>query len=292
MGLMRCLFRVTARTSVPASNGAVRALSGRTDGEGGMPAWWAYGVVALVLAFGGPAASRTPPARSPETAAIRTTPPLPPPRPDRPAPPNGEPDAIAPRPRGAAAPPAPSDASADQAETEACRERLGRLGVRFEVQPPLQQGVCGTSAPLLVTRLSEDLEVAPAATMTCPVAEALARWAVDVLKPESDRHFKDNLGKILIGTSYECRDQRSGGKLSEHAFANGVDVMGFAFSARPDLAVGDHGDGSPEAEFQKAVRTGACTYFTTVLGPGSDEAHADHLHLDMRIRNRGYRICQ
>lgn len=253
-----------------------------------MRVWWAYGIVALVLALPGSAASGTTATGSRTAASARATPPLPPPRPDRPAPADALSGAAAPPPQDAAIPPAP----AVKSDVDACQDRLTRLGVRFEVRPPLQQGVCGTSAPLLVSRLSEDLEVAPAATMTCPMAEALARWAVDVLKPESDRHFKDNLGKILIGTSYECRDQRSGGKLSEHAFANGVDVMGFAFGARPDLSVGAHGDGSPEAEFQKAVRTRACAYFTTVLGPGSDPAHADHLHLDMRARKRGYRICQ
>ncbi len=273
---------------LPASNGAVRALTERHAREDGMRAWWAYGMIALVLALADPAASRTPAARSSAAAAVPATPPLPPPRPDRPAPPEGASGGAAPQPRDAAAPPVP----AVDADTEACQERLSRLGVRFEVKPPLRDGSCGTSTPLLVSGLSETLEVAPAATMTCPVAEALARWATDVLKPESDRHFKDSVGKILIGTSYECRDQRSGGKLSEHAFANGVDVMGFAFGERPNLTIGAHGDGSPEAEFQKAVRAGACTYFATVLGPGSDPAHADHLHLDMRARKRGYRICQ
>jgi hypothetical protein len=40
------------------------------------------------------------------------------------------------------------------------------------------------------------------------------------------------------------------------------------------------------------VRQGSCTVFRTVLGPGSDAAHGDHLHLDMRVRKRDYSICQ
>jgi len=50
--------------------------------------------------------------------------------------------------------------------------------------------------------------------------------------------------------------------------------------------------GSPEEAFQKAARDGACKSFTTVLGPGSDPSHANHLHLDQRERGKGYRICQ
>ena len=41
-----------------------------------------------------------------------------------------------------------------------------------------------------------------------------------------------------------------------------------------------------------AIRGAACLYFTTVLGPGSNAAHDDHLHLDVKARNGGYRICE
>jgi hypothetical protein len=244
-------------------------------------------VVAGVLALAGAAESRTPPARNSATAAFPSNPPLPPPRPDRPAPAdetatdgNGE------------RKPASTAETRGRPEAEACRERLARLGVRFEIRPPLRDGSCGAPEPLLVSGLTENVEVEPAATMTCPVAEALALWTTDVVAVESERHLRTKPVRLLIGTSYECRNQRSGGKMSEHAFANGVDVMGFAFPARPNLAVAAQADGSPEGAFLVAVREGACVHFTTVLGPGSDAAHADHLHLDLRARRGGYRICQ
>jgi len=34
------------------------------------------------------------------------------------------------------------------------------------------------------------------------------------------------------------------------------------------------------AAFQRALNAAACLYFTTVLSPGSDETHRDHMHLD------------
>jgi hypothetical protein len=96
--------------------------------------------------------------------------------------------------------------------------------------------------------------------------------------------------RIAIGTSYECRNQnrQASGKLSEHAFANGVDISGFEFKGRKALQIGEHPAGTPDALFQAAIRTQACAYFTTVLGPGSDPAHATHLHLDLRSRGRGF----
>lgn len=247
-----------------------------------MAAWQVLCIVAAAVAVAGAAEGRPVEAGAPVRAAAPADPPLPPPRPDRPA-------EAPPAPPEAAE--APADASG-RPEAEACRERLARLGVRFESRPPLRDGSCGAPEPLLVTRLSEEVAVLPGATMTCPVAEALARWAEAVLKPESDRHFASKPAKLLIGTSYECRNQRSGGKMSEHAFANGVDVMGFGFAGRPDLPVAAQAGGTPEDAFLAAVRKGACSYFTTVLGPGSDAAHADHLHLDMRARRGDYKICQ
>jgi hypothetical protein len=47
----------------------------------------------------------------------------------------------------------------------------------------------------------------------------------------------------------------------------------------------------PEIAFLKSVRGDACGIFGTVLGPGADEAHKSHLHLDVKER-RGASFCQ
>jgi hypothetical protein len=39
-------------------------------------------------------------------------------------------------------------------------------------------------------------------------------------------------------------------------------------------------------EFVRKVHQGACNSFGTVLGPGSNEAHKDHFHFDMKARSR------
>jgi hypothetical protein len=41
-----------------------------------------------------------------------------------------------------------------------------------------------------------------------------------------------------------------------------------------------------EAAFVRAVHAEACKVFGTVLGPGANEAHKDHFHLDMKARRR------
>jgi hypothetical protein len=103
------------------------------------------------------------------------------------------------------------------------------------------------------------------------------------------------LSAIGIGSSYVCRRRNNAetGKLSEHATGNAVDISGFVFSdgSRFDIQLRDR-TGTAQESFQKAIRFGACQYFTTVLGPGSDAHHDDHLHFDLAQRRGGYRLCR
>ena len=137
------------------------------------------------------------------------------------------------------------------------------------------------------------MEVSSPVTVVCPVAEALARWTSEAVLPEADRLLGHPLKTLLIGTSYECRaeNRQAGAKLSEHAFANAVDITGFGFEKRASIAIAPRSDETPEALFQAVVRAKACAHFSTVLGPGSDAAHANHLHLDLRPRRSGP-MCQ
>ena len=45
-------------------------------------------------------------------------------------------------------------------------------------------------------------------------------------------------------------------------------------------------------EMRESVLHSACARFSTVLGPGSDWYHEDHIHLDLMERRNNYRICQ
>ncbi|WP_279357688.1 extensin family protein [Methylobacterium indicum] len=188
--------------------------------------------------------------------------------------------------------PAPGPATVVPDDT-ACLRRLERLGVKAEPVAPLSDGLCGAMKPLRVTELPDGVALAPAATLTCTAAEALARWSTEV-RVIGERTLGKAPQTFRIGGSYECRGQNHdpSAKLSEHAYANGIDVMGFTLDGRSPIAVGASREGTPEAAFEAAVRGRACGFFRTVLGPGSDPAHANHLHLDERERPAGHRLCQ
>ena len=51
--------------------------------------------------------------------------------------------------------------------------------------------------------------------------------------------------------------------------------------------------GMPEEQgFLRDVQSGACAHFTTVLAPGSNVYHYDHIHVDLMRRSSGRVICQ
>jgi hypothetical protein len=175
----------------------------------------------------------------------------------------------------------------------ACRTRLKRLGVDFEPLTPIAEGQCTAPLPLKVTRFADGVALPQGATLTCRAAEALARWVTEV-QAEAERTLKHPLTGLELGGSYVCRGQNHDldAKLSEHAFANAADIMGFTFAGRTSIPVKAMAEGSDEAQFLAAVRGKACGFFRTVLGPGTNAAHANHFHLDERERNGGHRLCE
>ena len=85
------------------------------------------------------------------------------------------------------------------------------------------------------------------------------------------------------------RNRVAGAKISEHGKGNAVDVRAFTLADGRGLQLTD-------AKVDKRIPRGfahsACHRFTTVLGPGSDGYHEEHIHLDLVQRRNGYRICQ
>ena len=104
---------------------------------------------------------------------------------------------------------------------------------------------------------------------------------------EAERH----LAGIESFDSFECRGQNRivGAKMSEHGRANALDIRAIRLKSGRVVRPTDPG---VSEDFRIAMRTSVCTRFTTVLGPGSDGYHEDHIHLDLMQRRNNYKICQ
>ena len=132
--------------------------------------------------------------------------------------------------------------------------------------------------------------LAPAATLRCPMAEAVAHWIREEVAPAATT-LGSPARTIVTGASYDCRerDRVPGAKLSEHGRANALDLRGLTLGNGTAV---DLTDKTASKEFRELIRQSACKAFTTVLGPGSDDFHNSHIHLDLIERKGGYRMCQ
>ena len=141
------------------------------------------------------------------------------------------------------------------------------------------------------------LDYSPAGLVTsCPVAAALHLFETRVVQPAAQRHFGQPVRATFHAGSFSCRRLygRAEGRFSEHATADAVDITGFRLADGTDVSVlADWTKGDAKAAFLREVRDGACRLFPTVLSPDYNQAHRDHLHLDVANRGGGgWTLCR
>ncbi|WP_299860278.1 extensin family protein [uncultured Hoeflea sp.] len=185
----------------------------------------------------------------------------------------------------------------DPAALSACQTELRKLGVTFErVDPVVGENGCGIRAPFAVTEIANGVKLRPATQLRCATVIAMARWVDRIVVPATAALPGEvRLMRINHASTYVCRrrNNQPTGKMSEHSIGNAIDIVSFEFSGRDPITISPRdGKGTIEEAFQRAVRAGACLDFTTVLGPGADQSHNNHLHLDIAERRGGYRLCQ
>ena len=220
-----------------------------------------------------------------------------PPQTAAPVPPLGA--GAAPVPAAEPAPPAWQSMAEGALPYHICLLNLTLLGVGYREAAPVtapEDADCGIARPVRVDSLQPGVGIAGGAVMRCDTARRLALWLRAEAQPAAAQlPGAPRITEILPGTTYECRARIGGAsdKLSEHALGNAFDVAGLRFSNGTEMLVAPRSNsGGIEEAFQKAIRYGACLYFTTVLGPGSNAAHGDHLHFDTVARGNGWRLCE
>ena len=142
---------------------------------------------------------------------------------------------------------------------------------------------------------SAAVEVRPAATLACPIVSALDHWLAGAVQPAARKWFNQPVVEIKQISAYSCRGMNGNpnAHISEHAFGNALDIAAFVLADGHRITVKDGWKGAPEEQgFLRDVQGSACDQFTTVLAPGSNRFHYDHIHVDLMRRSSGRRICQ
>lgn len=161
---------------------------------------------------------------------------------------------------------------------------------RPESRPPPRLGPQRPSLAFASTPAS----VQPVATLACPLVSQLDKWMAASVQPAAQRWFGQQVVEIKQISAYSCRGMNGqrGAKISEHAFGNALDIAGFVLADGHRITVKGGWHGTPEEQgFLRDVHAAACESFSTVLAPGSNRFHADHIHVDLARRRSGRSYC-
>jgi Extensin-like protein C-terminus len=139
------------------------------------------------------------------------------------------------------------------------------------------------------------VEIKPAATLACPIVSALDQWIAAAVQPAARHWFHQPVVEIKQISAYSCRGMNGNpnSHISEHAFGNALDIAEFTLADGHRVSVQYGWRGSPEEQgFLHDVQLAACESFTTVLAPGANVYHYNHIHVDLMRRASGRRICE
>jgi len=190
-----------------------------------------------------------------------------------------------------------SMSASDYAE---CVADLTSRKVTFEQLGDVSDEGCRLSGAIKLTTVATpfgDVALSGAPTMLCSFGRQFSDWVRDVAAPLTLAYAGQKLAQVETGQAFACRARydKPGAVPSEHAKGDAIDILSFILSDGHHVRVKQQESDIPQARnLLRALRTTACGYFTTVLGPGSDSAHADHLHFDSGIHGStpNYRICE
>ena len=200
-----------------------------------------------------------------------------------------------PQPRPADAPVVESEKPAAPPPPSACRLALtDAIAIAPSIPDIKGPGDCGgedlVRLEAVVLPDKRRVSLKPAATFRCPMATAVADWIRTDMAP-----LAASLGSVISDLdnfdSFDCRGRNgvAGAKLSEHGHANALDVRGLKLANGQSISLTDR---TVSRELRESVLRSVCARFSTVLGPGSDGYHEEHIHLDLMERHNNYKICQ
>lgn len=184
-----------------------------------------------------------------------------------------------------------------------CEARLRAAGVdatptSLKVTPGHgKRPTCGLEQALVYKRGPESIRYNAAPVLSCAMALGLARFE-QVLNEEAMRHLGQGVARVEQGGTYNCRRMARFDLVSEHSYANAIDIRSVTLKNGRKLTVLgtfgklDREPQRPEARFWRDVarRSFDEGTFSVVITPFFDALHRDHIHLDQaRYRVDGTR---
>jgi hypothetical protein len=204
------------------------------------------------------------------------------------------PEGFAPPQEAYAAFPEETATAATPSAPSACQVRLQKIAVFQAIPNLVGAGECGAVDAVHLDAIilpdQNKVAVTPAGILRCPMAEELAHWVREDVAPLTQK--LGSAVRVLDNfDSYSCRGRNRvrGALLSEHGRANAIDVRLFKLADGRSLGLTDV---NVDKGWREAIKASVCVRFATVLGPGSDGNHEEHIHLDLAERRNNYKLCE
>ena len=180
-------------------------------------------------------------------------------------------------------------------------ERLERAGISFRrTELPLKKEImparngrtevvsCGAEQVIVYRGGPAKIRYGRAPTLTCRMALALARFE-ELAQRESTEHLGQRIVRFEHLGTYSCRQMVRFDFVSEHSYANAIDIRDLSLADGRRLTVARHFGAltappqTREARFLRSVAERAFDerLFSVVLTPYWDRLHHDHFHLDL-----------
>ena len=228
-----------------------------------------------------PVEKRAKPQKLPEVQVVILPAPVLPPLQTRPAEVHGMPDAT---PTG-----------------QACIDSLEKRGAKFiRLKTSVGTGLCFVTDAVQLQSVmigADSVKLPDQPTLNCGFAVKFTDWIRDEASKIVKTATQSTIASLGTGPGFQCRGRNgdASAKMSEHAYGNAVDIERITLANGETIDVKDAM--TIGAKFQPTLatlRATSCQYFTTVLGPGANEAHATHFHLDLARRGKkgNHTMCE
>ena len=176
-----------------------------------------------------------------------------------------------------------------------CESALTDATAEFKASPlkmhwnGSKEFLCGARQVVVYRRGPAKIRWSSSPRVTCGVARALLAFEA-IVQEEAERLFGRQVASIEQMGTYNCRQIAAyAGWVSQHSFANAIDVKRFKLRGGREISVQKYYGRGPDApthkegQFLRAVarRLVAEQVFNVVLTPNFDRAHHNHFHLDL-----------
>ena len=163
-----------------------------------------------------------------------------------------------------------------------CLEELKQRDVSYKKQANFSNKLgCKVEYAVRLARVGEvTLDNIP--LLTCRMAMQLSKFEEDYLQRRAMSVLGSKVQRIQHMGTYNCRAMRQfKNTLSQHSFANAIDVSGFVLADGTTINVAKDWKGTgKKSKFLKEVAGSACHSFRVSVSPDGDASHWDHFHWD------------